>query len=179
MITLKSKTEKELLNYFFMHENERLYVNELVRRLGIDKRNLIKKLAELEKLGLFSTDYVGNLKFYSLNKKFPLYREYRNIILKTAGIEQHLKEIMTELSGVEQAFIYGSFVTNKMDIASDIDIMVIGSHDIVELQKAIGQLQKKYDRAINVTSMDAKEFISRKDDPFVAGVLNKKRIKLT
>lgn len=178
MITLKSKSEKELLNYFFIHENERLYVNELVRRLGIDKRNLLKKLSELEKLGLFVTDFVGNLKFYSLNKKFALYKEYRNIILKTAGIEQHLREILTELQDVKRAFIYGSFATNKMNISSDIDIMVIGDHDIVELQKAIGQLQKKYDREINVISMDAKEFKSKRQDPFVAGVLNKKRIEL-
>jgi len=178
MITLKSKTEQELLNFFFTHEDERLYVNELVRRLDIDKRNLVKKLNELEKLGLFTTDYVGNLKFYSLNKKFPFYKEYRNIILKTVGIEIQLKKIVAKLGSVKRAFIYGSFVTDKMDTSSDIDVMLIGDHDVVELQKEIGALQKEYDREINVMSLSKKEFDSKKKDPFIMGVLQKKRIEL-
>lgn len=178
MVTLKSKTERELLNFFFTHEDERLYVNELVRRLGIDKRNLVKKLSELEKLGMFVADYVGNLKFYALNKNYPFYKEYRNIILKTIGVETKLKKIVTGLSNVKRAFIYGSFVTNKMDTSSDIDVMVIGDHDVVELQKGVGALQKGYDREINVMSLSEKEFESKRKDPFIKGVLHKKRIEL-
>jgi len=178
MITLRSKTERELLNFFFTHEDARLYVNELVRRLDIDKRNLIKKLAELEKLGLFTTDFVGNLKFYSLNKKFPFYKEYRNIIQKTAGIEAQLRKNIAKLDGVKRAFIYGSFVTNKMDTSSDIDVMIIGDHDVIEMQKQIGSLQKQYDREINVMSLGEKEFKAKKKDPFISGVLKKKRIEL-
>ena len=44
MISLKSELTKTLLNYFFINPHEELYINELSRKLNLDKRNLVKKL---------------------------------------------------------------------------------------------------------------------------------------
>jgi len=46
------------------------------------------------------------------------------------------------------------------------------------MQKQIGSLQKQYDREINVMNMGEKEFEAKKKDPFISGVLKKKRIEL-
>ena len=48
MISLKSKVTKKILNYFFINPHENLYVNEISRKLQLDKRNLVKKIKELE-----------------------------------------------------------------------------------------------------------------------------------
>lgn len=178
MISLKSKTVLELLNHFFLHEDENLYVNELVRRLGIDKRNLLKKLKECENAGLFKTEFKGNLKYYSLNKDFPLYNEYKKIILKTTGIETRLRELLEKIKGIKRAFIYGSYVSDKMDASSDIDVFVIGNHKVIEVQKAISALQKRIDREINVINIGEKEFLSKKDDPFLSDIIKKDKIEL-
>lgn len=42
MLNLSSKITKKLLGYFFLHEDESLYFNEIVRRLKEDKRNFGK-----------------------------------------------------------------------------------------------------------------------------------------
>jgi len=178
MISLKSKIALDLLNYFFLHENESLYVNELVRRLGIDKRNLLKKLNEFEGIGLFKTEFKGNLKYYSLNKGFPLYNEYKKIILKTTGIENQLRELLAEIKGIKRAFIYGSYVSDKFDASSDIDVFVIGNHKVIEVQKAISALQKKIDREINVINVSEQEFLSKKKDPFLSDIIKKDKIEL-
>ena len=83
MISIKSNTVRKLLDFFFIHEDENFYVNEIVRRTGVDKRNLVKKLKELENEGLFSVEERGNLKLYSLNKNFALFNEYKKIVLNT------------------------------------------------------------------------------------------------
>lgn len=178
MISIKSKVVLDLLNYFFLHENEGLYVNEIVRRLGIDKRNLLKKLTELENAGLFKAEFKGNLKYYSLNKDFPLYNEYKKIIMKTAGIEAQLRELLAKIRGIKRAFIYGSYVSDKMDASSDIDIVVIGNHKAIEVQKTISALQKKIDREINVINISEKEFLSKKNDPFLSDIIKKDKIEL-
>lgn len=90
MLNANSKTTKSLLNFFFSHEDESFYVNELARRLELDRRNLFKKLKELEDEGLFHIETMGNLKLYSLNKQYPLYAEYKKIILKTSGVEKKI-----------------------------------------------------------------------------------------
>ena len=105
MIKLSSKTTRKLLGYFFLHEDESLYFNELVRRLWEDKRNLAKKIKEFESLGLLKVETIGNLKLYSLNKKIPLYKEYKKIVLQSAGIENELKEALLKVKGVKEAFI--------------------------------------------------------------------------
>jgi len=72
MISLKSEITQKVLNYFFLNPQENLYVNELARKLSLDKRNLVKKIRELEKEGLLISQQRGNLKLYSININFPL-----------------------------------------------------------------------------------------------------------
>jgi len=66
MISFRSEITKKVLNYFFLNPQESIYVNELARKLGLDKRNLVKKIRELEEKGLLKSETRGNLKLYSL-----------------------------------------------------------------------------------------------------------------
>lgn len=178
MLNLSSKITRKLLGYFFLHEDESMYFNEIVRRLGEDKRNLAKKIKEFEIMGLLNVEPIGNLKIYSLNKKFPLYEEYKKLVLKTVGIESTLKEVLLKVEGIKKAFIFGSYAENKMDQSSDIDVMVIGEHNTVDLHKAIGKVQKTIDREINITSMSEKEYRAKSKDPFISKVMRGKKINL-
>lgn len=180
MISLKSEVTKKLLNYFFINPQENLYVNELLRKLTLDKRNLVKKLKELEEEGILRSQARGNLKLYSINKSYPLYKEYEKIILKTLGLEDKLKKIIAKIAGIKEAYIYGSYAKDKMDTHSDIDLLVIGSHKITLLQSKLNKLQKEIEREINVINMDQREFKKRikKRDAFILGILNGKRIKI-
>jgi len=180
MISLRSEITRQVLNYFFLNPHESIYINALQKKLNLDKRNLVRKLKEFEKEGILKSERKGNLKFYSLNKNYPLYREYRNIVLKTVGLEAKLRKILSEEKGVEEAYIYGSYASNRMDASSDIDLLVIGSHSVLSLQRKISKLEKEVDREINVVNMDEKEYRKRlkSKDPFLQSVFSRKFIKL-
>ncbi|MBU0661678.1 nucleotidyltransferase domain-containing protein [Patescibacteria group bacterium] len=180
MITLKSAITQKLLSHFFLNPHEKLYVNELARKLSLDKRNLVKKLKELEKEGLLASRSRGNLKLYSINTKFPLYKEYKNIVLKTLGFEEELKGLLKGVPGIEKAYIYGSYAADKLEAHSDIDLLVVGEHKLMVLQKAINKLQRKIDREINIVNMDNNEFKDRRKqrDPFLKKVFKDKIIEL-
>ena len=124
MIALGSKVSKALLSHFFLHSDDKLYVNEIAGKLGLDKRNLVKKLKDYENEGLFKTEKMGNQLYYSLNKKYPLYNEYRKIILKTIGIESSLKEALKGRKEIKAVYIFGSYAVDIMDSSSDIDVLV-------------------------------------------------------
>jgi len=181
VISLKSGITQRVLNYFFLNPQESLYINELARKLSLDKRNLVKKIRELEKEGLLISRQRGNLKLYSININFPLYKEYKNIILKTLGFEAKLKQILQAVAGIKKAYIYGSYAENKMEAHSDIDLLVIGEHSVIALQKKISQLQRELDREINVVNMDEKESLRRRKnkDPFITNIFKMKTIELT
>ena len=103
MISLRSTVTKKLFNYLFVNPGESLYVNELSRKLGLDKRNLVKKIKELEAEGILKSHTQGNQKLYSINEKYPLYEEYRNILMKTGGVEPRIKNILKLVTGVKEA----------------------------------------------------------------------------
>lgn len=181
MISLKSEVTKKLLNYLFLNPEQSLYLNEISNNLSLDKRNLVKKIRELEREGFLKSETRGNLKFYRINKDYPLYNEYRQIVLKTVGFEENLKNTLKSLKGIKDTYIYGSYAENKMAPHSDIDLLVIGSHSIGSLQKNLNKLQKQINREINVVNMDESEFNKRikNKDPFITGILKNKHIKIT
>lgn len=168
------------MNYFFINPQDTLYVNEISKKLQLDKRNLVKKIKELEKEGIFKSQSRGNLKLYSINQDYPLYDEYKKIIIKTIGFEQNLRKILKETPGLKEAYIYGSYPKDEMDVNSDIDLLIIGDHSIVSFQRKLNRIQKEINREINVVNMDEKEFKKRikNKDPFIVDILKQKNIKI-
>lgn len=180
MISLRSQVTRKLLNYFFINPHESLYVNELSKRLQLDKRNLVKKINQLEMEGILNRQTRGNLKLYSINKNYSLYEEYKKIVMKTTGLEANLNNIFKGVKGIKEAYIYGSYASNSADTHSDVDLLVVGDHSIIMLQNRLNKLQKEIGREINVVNIDEIEFKTRvkNKDPFITGVLVKKHIRI-
>lgn len=180
MISLRSEITKKILRYLYLHKQEELYVNELVRKLDVDKRNLVKKLHDLEDEGILKSQTIGNLRLYSINCAYPLYKEYEKIVQKTVGLEKEIERILRSVNGIHEAYIFGSYAQGKMERHSDVDLLVVGSHSSLSLQKKLIQLQKEIDREINVVDMDRSEYQKKLNDhdPFLTGVLNKRPIRI-
>ena len=177
MISMRSKITKGLLGYFMLHDKAEMYGNELARKLGLDDGNLARKLQELERLGLLKSREMGKARFYSLNRAYPLLKEYRRIILKTIGLEKMLRNGLKDLVGIKEAVIFGSYAANEMDAASDIDLFVVGDCDTVQIRKRIHTIQKNIDREINLVSMGVGEYEKKKkEDPFVKSIQKAKKV---
>jgi predicted nucleotidyltransferase len=166
---MKSKVTRAILGYFFLNPEETAYINELARKLRLDKRNLVRKLKELEGVGLLRSSHRGNLKLYSLNKIFPLLKEYEKIVLSTFGLEGRLRDILTGITGIKKAFLFGSFSRGRQDAWSDVDLLVIGDHSIRDFQRAIKDFQVETNREVNAVHMSEEEWEKKMNagDPFL------------
>ncbi len=74
---MKSKIAQTILGYFFLHETEHLYLNEMVKKFGFDKRNAFKVLKKLLEEEILTAEKKGKETFYSLNKRYPLFQEIK------------------------------------------------------------------------------------------------------
>jgi len=175
-----SKLRVDLLSLFFGHPDEEFYVRQIEKILDVDVGNLSRELRNLEGVGLLTSRKEGNLKYYLLDRKFPVYDELRSIILKTRGAAGVLQGVLSEMEGVDFAFIYGSFATGQESAKSDIDLMVIGK---VALERMIKHLKKPEEilgREINPSLYERREIEKRLRDkePFISRVMREPKIML-
>jgi len=167
---LNSKLRRKLLTYSFTHPDESYYVRELSQLIDVDPGNLSRELKRLEDEGLYISRVKGRIKFFSLNKKYPLFEELKRIIFKTEGVQGSLRDLVQKYEGITLAFLYGSFAKKEDKKTSDIDLVVVGEFPRNSFTRDIRQLESKLNREINFTPYAEKEFT--KDRKKEGGFLN-------
>ena len=180
MLNLRSKLRRALFGYYFTNPKAEHYLRELAELLGLDAANLSRELAGLMRQGLFLSRSRGRQKYFQLNRSHPLYDEFRRIVFKTIGVEGQLRDALRAVSGIREAYLYGSFAQDEQDTQSDIDVLIVGTPEAEALEDAIRKLERRLSREINYTLMSPVEFRTRrgKKDPFLEDIWRNRRIDL-
>ena len=180
MFNFRSKISNKILNFFFLNEKARVYINEMARQIEEEPKNVYRILLRLEESGLLVSEFSGRERYFLSNSKSPIYKEYKSIFLKTAGIESILKKEVKKIPGLYEAYIYGSYAKKKYKPGSDIDLLLIGTHKSLEAQKIIFDVQNISGTEINALNLTPEEFKKRKDknDQLITSIFENKVIKL-
>ncbi len=175
---LGSKTRSSILKIFFDDSQKEYYLRQLEALTGYSVGNVRREMLRLEADGIFQARDIGRTKLYRLNKRYPLYKELKNIIRKTIGIEEALKEALKRCEGVEFAFIYGSYAEGREHSLSDIDCIVIGNVSPKEIKSALFEYQTKIGRQINSIVYTKEDFLRRLDEKnhFVSSISQTKKV---
>ena len=179
----KSTLKKRLLAYFFTNPESQLYLREIAHLIHVDPTNLSRALRDFETEGVFLSIKRGNQKYFSLNRKYPLFEELKSTIFKTVGISGTLKTLLKKLPGIKRAFIYGSFAKNSERASSDIDLcLIIKKSEFKEeaLLKGLHALEKQLGREISYVFFAEEEWNKKviEKDSFREGILKGGRIEL-
>ncbi len=177
---ITSRTRVKILTLFFSNPENRFYIRELSRKIDENINSVRRELRKLEEIGLLDSEREGNLKYYLINKKIPIYEELKNIFLKTEGVGALIRENLGDLGNIKKAFIYGSFARGEEKLKSDIDLMIIGEADQEKLSLLVRKLEARISREINYVVFTEKEFKERKErnDSFIMNILKEKRIEI-
>jgi predicted nucleotidyltransferase len=179
----KSPLRKKLMAYFFTNPQAKLYLRDIATKLRVDPANLSRELRRLVSEGLFISQKQGNLKYFSLDPRYPLYRELKSMIFKTVGVQGAIGSLLSKTPGIKGAFIYGSFARNKERAGSDIDLcFIIRKKEFKEapLLEGLHKLEGDLGREISFTFFTEEEWKAKQrlKDSFVLALLKGKRIEL-
>ena len=170
----------QLLQLFFQDPGKKFYVREISRILNKEPGQFQRILNNLVEEGLLIDEREANLRYFKLNKEYPLYDELKKIVSKTLGIEAKLKKLAEEFKRIKYAFIFGSIAADKENTLSDIDLMLVGKADEDKLILKINKLEEELEREINYHVFDKAEFIKKRNDKndFIVEILKAPKILL-
>jgi DNA-binding transcriptional ArsR family regulator len=158
---LSSRVRSEIFRLLFGLSDKELHVREIERRAGLSVATVRQELQKLLQLELVSARRDGNRLYYRGNKEHPLFSDIQNMVLKTSGIVEPLKEVLDKES-VNIAFIFGSLANNREGAASDLDLMVIGTVGLRTLSGWLSGISEKIGREINPHVLSLNEYRKRK-----------------
>jgi predicted nucleotidyltransferase len=177
---LFTKTQQRVLGALFGHPERSFYASELIRDTGTGSGAAQRELARLEESGLLVARRIGHQKHYQANAASPLYSELLNIVLKTVGLAEPLRDALKPLSSaIRAAFVYGSVAKATDQSASDIDLMIISdSLTYGEVFGGLERVTRALGRKINPTVYTTAEFSkrARTENAFVTRVLEQPKL---
>lgn len=172
---LFTRTQQRVLRVLFGQPDRSFYASELIRDAGTGSGAAQRELARLEHSGLIVARRIGNQKHYQANPDSPLYPELRNIVLKTVGLAEPLREALKPVaSDIRAAFVYGSVAKAADEAGSDIDLMVVSDNlSYGDVFGAVDKLSRTLGRNVNPTVYSAAEFSKRakNENAFITRVI--------
>ena len=178
---LFNKTSRGLLALLYGRPDESFYVSQIVQLLGSGSGAVQRELKMMAEAGIIVREEKGNLVYYHANSDSPIFSELKNIVRKTFGVADIIRESLNPiLKRVGAAFIFGSVARSVDNRASDIDVMVIGDISFAEVSAAVSPAEKIIQREINPVVYPPAEFKQKikEDHHFVNTVLKEEKIFL-
>ena len=178
---LRTETQGALLSALMIAGHGGATITELAEIMGVDPSTALREVDRLEAAGILVTRRVGRSRVVDVNDDSPLVGPLRELVLRALGPIPLLRGAVTGVSGIEQAFVFGSWaaaaVGEPVGTVADIDLLIIGSPDRDEVLDAVLVVERRLGRPVDVTFRTATEWADG-DDPFVATVRSRPMIEL-
>jgi DNA-binding transcriptional ArsR family regulator len=149
---ISSKTRIKLLVRFFLNPNSSAYLRGLEQEFGESSNAIRIELNRFEEAGLIVGEKEGNKKIFKANKKYPLFLEIRNIVLKHLGIDKIVDSLVNNLGEVHSVYWLNAY--NQMNIEK-IELLMVGKNiDYQFLEKIIKKAKKLLGKDIFVQVLE-------------------------
>lgn len=176
---LFSEYRARVLGLLLLHPESRYHVREIARLTSTTAGTLHRELSKLAEAGVLMRELSGNQVYYQANPHFIIFQELVSILKKTSGLVDVLREALRPLTEkIQIAFVFGSVAKGSESESSDIDVLIIGEIDFVEVVAAFYSAQEILGREINPKIYSKDEWNKRiiEKDAFLQEILNGQKL---
>lgn len=170
---------RKLLGLLLMRPDERYHVRELARMSEIPVGSIHRELKTMAEAGLLIRDQVGNQVFYQADQSCSIYEELASIFRKTSGLASLVCDHLDEISDrIDFAVVFGSMASGRQNSVSDLDVLILGDIELIDVVRALSPLGQTLRREINPVVMTADHFSAQvmKKDRFALRVIEGPKI---
>lgn len=175
---MMSKTRVKLIELFFLNVQTMFFVREITRLTNNEINAVRRELERMVGYGLLRSEDRGNRLYYQVNPHYPFYIEIQHMVAKTTGLGKKIRKNRKKLGKVDFVMFSGKFAEGLRPRNEEVDVLVIGSVVLPELDELIKQEQERLGREINYAVFSTEEFAFRKTrrDPFIMEILYSSRV---
>jgi len=169
----RSKVRQRILALLFDRPERRLHLRGIARAVAASPGTTAREMNRLVDSGLVVRSTEGSQVYFQADRESPLFDAVRTIVQRTVGARDVIRRHLTGLSGIERAFVYGSYArATEVTAASDIDLMIIGTPDADELTDRVAAAERDLGRPLNYTILTDDELRRRRlrGDRFIASL---------
>ena len=131
---LSSKARAGIFKLLFGIEARDLHLRDIERRTGFAIGTVKQETSKLVRTGLVTKRLDGNRTYFRANTSHPLYPDIRNMVLKSIGLADALKDALSD-TAIHYAFVFGSIASGTEKAESDVDLFVIGDISLRDSQQ--------------------------------------------
>lgn len=178
---LRSHVQGEILAFLYLHPDEEYSLTSIAALIGTSPKTVHHEVSRLVPAGLLTDRTIGRTRLVRANTDTPLSRPLTDLLTVTYGPVPVLEDELAGITGIDQAFVYGSWAARHNGkpgpIPNDVDVLVVGTADLDELDDAARRASRTLRRPVNIRRVTADAF-QRSDDPFLTEVRSRPTVEL-
>lgn len=152
---ITSKTRLKLLTKFFLNNGTQAYLQELASEFGESSNGVRIELNHLTKAKLLIPHREGRTILYEANTQHGLYSTIQEALQKNVGLDRLVDVLVKRCGDIKAAWVVGDYA--KGNDSGLIDLVVLGSVNLLEFQSAVDKTEKLINRKIRYLVLDTQE----------------------
>jgi len=159
----RSEGQGRLLARVYLQPDRPATVAGIARELGLDDGGLTREADRLERAGLIRSERIGRSRILLPNDASPYFRDLYGLLLKAFGPATVLAEELSDVVGVEQAYLYGSWAARYSGEPGpdpvDLDVIVVGApRSGLELNDLANDVFLRLGREVNLHVVEPEDW---------------------
>ena len=178
---LRSDTQGKILALLLLDPADAHSLADVARAVDAPTAVVHKEVSRLVDAGVLIDARQGRSRLVRANPDYRLLRPLTELIMGTYGPVPILTRELADVSGIDAAYIYGSWAARHEGDAGaeprDIDVLVVGDAARTHLNEASAAAEEWLRTPVNITKVSPQAWASS-EDPFLATVRSRPLVRL-
>jgi DNA-binding transcriptional ArsR family regulator len=151
---MRSRTQGDILAWIFLHPDQQYSIADIAAQVSTSEVTVLREVNRLAQADLIVENRQGRSRMVRPNPDNPATAPLTDLLAVTFGPVPILRETLSAVPGIEEAYIYGSWAQRYLGTPGrspgDIDVLVIGAADEDTLYDIGTETGRRLGREVNI-----------------------------
>lgn len=178
----RSDSQGEILGRLLLNPDRAFTIAELSRVTGTSYASTHREVQRLIRAGLLNEKRVGRASQVTADTRSTAFAPLAELLRLTYGPATVIPQVLAGVSGIETAYIYGSWAARRSgepgSPPGDVDVLVVGNPPRSAVHEAAEKAERALGREVNIRVVSTSAWTAAAD-PFIRTVKGRPLVALS